>query len=170
MYRHADRLGEAVGFRPAASAGDAPGGLPSPSPLAHNRAMARSSSAAACRLLAAAALACPSGAAAQSLADEGRKIAEQHCSRCHVIDQDNPFGGIASTPSFQLLVTAFPDWKERFETFYGRRPHPSVVRFEGVAPITEDPPTTKTVDLKLSDVDAIVAYVVRLKEAAEQAD
>jgi hypothetical protein len=109
-------------------------------------------------------------AAAQSLADQGKAIAEQHCSRCHVIDPSKSFGGIGSTPSFQLLVKAFSDWKERFETFYGRRPHPSVVRFEGVTPITADPPTTKTVDLKLSDVEAIVAYAVSLKEAAEAAD
>lgn len=121
-------------------------------------------------LLAIAALSAGGVASAQSLVEEGKAIAEQHCSRCHVIDPDKPFGGIASTPSFQLLVTALPDWKERFETFYGRRPHPAVVRFEGVAPLSENPPATKTVDLKLSDVDAIVAYAVSLKQAADKAD
>ncbi len=109
-------------------------------------------------------------AAAQSLADEGRALAEEHCVRCHVIDPASPFSGIGSTPSFQLLVTAFPDWKERFETFYGRLPHPSVIRFEGVAPLTEDPPTFKPVELKLEDVDAIVAFAVSLNEQAGQAD
>jgi cytochrome c551/c552 len=148
------------------------GGLPTAPPLAHNRRMLwRHPGLAGFRPLAVAALAawaCPAGA--QSLADQGKAIAEQHCSRCHVIDPDRPFTGISSTPSFQLLVTAFPDWKERFETFYSRRPHPAVVRFESVAPISPDPPTTKTVDLKLADVDAIVAFAVSLKEAAEKAD
>lgn len=118
--------------------------------------------------MAAAFAACP--AAAQSLAEKGRALAAEHCVRCHVIDPDNPFTGIGSTPSFQLLVAAFSDWKERFETFYGRLPHPSVIRFEGVAPITEDPPTFKPVELKLEDIDAIVAFAVSLKEQAGQAD
>ena len=109
-------------------------------------------------------------AAAQSLAEKGKAIAEQHCVRCHVVDPDSPFSGIGSTPSFQLLVTAFPDWRERFETFYGRLPHPSVIRFEGVAAISEDPPTFTPVQLQLSDVDAIVAFAVSLNETAETAD
>jgi mono/diheme cytochrome c family protein len=107
---------------------------------------------------------------AQSLTATGKALAEEHCSRCHVVSADDPFSGIGSTPSFELLVTALPDWKERFETFHGRRPHPSVVRFEGVAPITADPPTSKTVDLKLSDIDAIVAYAASLKEATQKSD
>lgn len=115
-----------------------------------------------------AAAACPPPASAQSLVDEGKAIAEKHCSRCHVVDPDRPFTGIASTPSFHLLVTAFPDWKERFETFYTRRPHPSVIRFEGIAPITKEPPTTATVNLKLEDVDAIVAFATHLKEEADK--
>jgi hypothetical protein len=125
------------------------------------------------RLLFAAALLGSAGtgaAAAQSLAEQGKEIAEEHCSRCHVVDPANPFTGISSTPSFQLLVTALSDWKERFQTFYARRPHPAVIRMETIAPPTEDPPTTKTVELKLSDVDAIVAFAVSLKERAEQAD
>jgi hypothetical protein len=121
-------------------------------------------------LLVAALVASTCPAAAQSLVEQGKAIAEEHCVRCHVIDPDNPFTGISSTPSFQLLIKAFPDWKERFETFFSRRPHPAVVRFEGVAPISEEPPTVKTVDLKLSDVDAIVAFAASLKEAAEKAD
>lgn len=109
-------------------------------------------------------------ALAQSPEEIGKAIAEEHCSRCHVVDPQKPFTGISSTPSFQLLVAAFPDWEERFETFYVRRPHPAVVRFEGIAPVSEEPPAVRTVDLKLSDVDAIVAYAASLKEAAEQAD
>jgi mono/diheme cytochrome c family protein len=109
-------------------------------------------------------------AAAQSLVETGRRIAEMHCSRCHVVDPEKPFAGISSTPSFQLLVTALPDWKERFETFYARRPHPSVMRFEGSDPLTDNPPTTQPVYLKVADIDAIVAFAVSLNEAGGAAD
>ena len=30
----------------------------------------------------------------------GKQIAESHCSRCHIVDNKNSFGGIGSTPSF----------------------------------------------------------------------
>ena len=104
-----------------------------------------------------------SGAGAQSLADKGEKLAKLHCSRCHVVADGNAFSGIGSTPSFRLLVNALSDWRERFETFHTRRPHPAVIRFEGVAPLSEDPPTTRTVDLKLDDIPALVAYAALLK-------
>jgi len=104
-----------------------------------------------------------SGAGAQSLADRGEKLARTHCSRCHVVADGNGFSGIGSTPSFRLLVNALSDWRERFETFHARRPHPAVVRFEGVAPLSDDPPTTRTVDLKLDDIPALVAYAASLK-------
>ena len=101
---------------------------------------------------------------AQSEAERGRAIARQHCSRCHVVDEATPFTGIASTPSFKLLVTALSDWRERFSTFHTRLPHPSVIRFEGVAPESDQLPTSKTVDIRLEDIDAIVAFATWLKE------
>jgi hypothetical protein len=104
-----------------------------------------------------------SGAGAQSLTEKGEKLARQHCARCHVVADGNAFSGIGSTPSFRLLVNALSDWRERFETFHTRRPHPAVVRFEGVAPLSDDPPTTRTVDLKLDDIPALVAYAASLK-------
>ena len=104
------------------------------------------------------------GAAPQSLAEKGEKLARQHCSRCHVVADDMGFAGIGSTPSFRLLVNALSDWRERFETFHTRRPHPAVVRLEGIAPLSEDPPTTRTVDLKLDDIPALVAYAATLKK------
>jgi len=104
-----------------------------------------------------------SGAAAQSLAEKGEMLARQHCARCHVVADGNAFSGIGSTPSFRLLVNALSDWRERFETFHTRRPHPAIVRFEGVAPLSEDPPTTRTVDLTLDDIPALVAYAGSLK-------
>jgi hypothetical protein len=103
-------------------------------------------------------------AAEQALIDKGRDIAEQHCIRCHVVRDDSPFSGISSTPSFRLLVTALPNWLERFRTFYERRPHPAVVTFRGFTPLTDDQPPTRTVDLELADVDAIVAFAESLHE------
>ena len=104
-----------------------------------------------------------SGAGAQSLAEKGEKLAKLHCARCHVVADDNAFSGIGSTPSFRLLVNALSDWRERFETFYTRLPHPSVIRFEGVAPINNAPPTIRTVDLQLDDIASLVAYAASLK-------
>ena len=66
------------------------------------------------------------GAGAQSLAEKGEKLARLHCARCHVVADGNAFSGIGSTPSFRLLVNALDDWRERFETFHTRRPHPAV--------------------------------------------
>jgi mono/diheme cytochrome c family protein len=103
-------------------------------------------------------------ASAEDEVERGRLLAKQHCSRCHVVDDANPFSGIASTPSFKLLVTALADWRDRFETFHTRRPHPSVVRFEGIAPPGDGLPTMKTVDMKLEDIDAIVAFASWLKQ------
>ena len=103
-------------------------------------------------------------ASAESDVERGRAIAKQHCSRCHVVDEATPFTGIASTPSFKLLVTALSDWRERFSTFHTRLPHPSVIRFEGVAPPEGPLPASKTVDIRLEDIDAIVAFATWLKE------
>jgi hypothetical protein len=108
------------------------------------------------------------GAQAQTdLIEKGRLLAEEHCVRCHVVTDDNPFSGIASTPSFRLLVTALPDWLERFETFYARRPHPAIVRFDGVPPRTDNPPPVRTVDLRIEDIESLVAYAVSLRQHYE---
>ncbi len=47
--------------------------------------------------------------------EAGHKMSLEHCARCHVIGDFNPFGGIGSTPSFQLLAKR-SDWLERFQT------------------------------------------------------
>ncbi len=36
--------------------------------------------------------------------EAGRKMSLKHCARCHMIGDFSPFGGIGSTPSFQLLA------------------------------------------------------------------
>jgi cytochrome c len=115
-------------------------------------------------IIAAIAIGLTGTASAETDVERGRNVAKLHCSRCHVVDEANPFTGIASTPSFKLLVTALDDWRDRFKTFHTRLPHPSVVRFEGIAPPSDALPTTKTVELKIEDIDAIVAFVSWLKQ------
>ena len=109
--------------------------------------------------------AAPSAALAQD-ADKGRELAVEHCSRCHVVPDYNSHGGIGSTPSFRLLA-GLDDGIERFETFFDRRPHPSFVRVPGVEPPTDLPVALEPVELLEDDVDSIVAYARRLREAAQ---
>ena len=113
-------------------------------------------------------------AAAPSFAEEvpelvrhGRAVAERHCVRCHVIDDENRFSGISSTPSFPLLVNALDDWEERFSSFHTRLPHPSIVRFEG-EPVdeTRGQPTVP-VEIVYDDIAAIVAYVRTLAKGGD---
>ena len=77
-------------------------------------------------------LATVSAAAADGLA-EGRKLAQKHCAVCHVVGEFNKFGGICSTPSFQMLAS-MKDGKERFQSFFARRPHPSFIFLPDQAP------------------------------------
>ncbi|HMB76287.1 MAG TPA: cytochrome c [Kiloniellaceae bacterium] len=97
-------------------------------------------------------------------AQKGRELAVTHCSRCHVIPDHNAFGGIGSTPSFQLLAN-LDDGLERFETFFARRPHPSVVRLEGVTPPSEQAPTIVPVALEPDDIDDLAAYARSLRQS-----
>ena len=94
----------------------------------------------------------------------GRELAQQHCARCHVIGDFNKFGGIGSTPSFQLLVKAFPDYQARFETFFERRPHPAFVTIKGYARLQPHlPPNAQPVELPLAAVSQILAFAETLK-------
>ena len=70
------------------------------------------------------ALALPA-AAAQAAGDAaaGREIAIEHCARCHVIGDYNPYGGINSTPSFWIFARKPEVYTERLRTFDQRRPH-----------------------------------------------
>ncbi len=99
--------------------------------------------------------------------EDGRKLARQHCSRCHVVDE-NKFGGIGSTPSFRLLVTAFKDWRTRFKTFYARRPHPAFVSIEGKGRLREDlPPNAHPVTLPAKAIDDLMALAEHLSATAK---
>lgn len=106
-----------------------------------------------------------SPALAESPAERGKELAAAHCSRCHIVDESNRFTGISSTPSFRTLVTALSDWRDRFETFYARNPHPSVIRMEGIAPPTDWVETTVSVRLAPEDVEAITAYAQSIADA-----
>ncbi|MCA1240981.1 hypothetical protein LC092_00870 [Stappia stellulata] len=71
--------------------------------------------------------------------------------------------GISSTPSFMIMVKALSDWRDRFETFYARRPHPAHVRLDtDDARPPDQPATIKEVVLQAEDIDAIVAYAQSL--------
>jgi len=95
---------------------------------------------------------------------KGQKIAEKHCTRCHVVGSYNPGGGISSTPSFQLLVKRRPDYKERFATFYARRPHPAFLSIKGIGRIRPDlPPNAMPVELTQEDVLDVSAFIETLK-------
>ncbi len=88
----------------------------------------------------------------------GKKLAETHCSRCHVIDPEKPFSGIASTPSFKLMANELPDWEDRFSSFYARLPHQSVVRFKDDKPDALVENLIEPIILEPEDIDALVAY------------
>ncbi len=99
---------------------------------------------------------------AEGDAEAGRKIAETHCARCHVIGDFNPMGGIGSTPSFQLLAKR-DDRLERFGTFFDRRPHPVFVRVPGVARWTELPSHVTEFTVTPANIDDIIAFVETLR-------
>ena len=94
--------------------------------------------------------------------EKGRQIAIDHCSRCHVIPNHDPYGGIESTPSFRLRARR-DDYLERFQAFFERPPHPVVVRIAGVAPPTDDPAFVATFELQPEQVDDIIAFVEELR-------
>ena len=64
-------------------------------------------------------------AAAQGAGDaeEGRRVAEKWCARCHVVGTAKPYGGIDSTPTFFLMSEKLENYRQRVQTFKQRRPH-----------------------------------------------
>ena len=99
--------------------------------------------------------------------DRGREVAVTHCTRCHVVGDINPYGGIESTPSF-IGMKRLADWERRYAEFYILPPHPALVRIEEVsAERDEDRPAFVTeIVLTLDDVDAILAFVKTLPAPA----
>jgi hypothetical protein len=90
----------------------------------------------------------------------GQETSLKQCGRCHVVHESNRMKTIGSTPSFALMRT-FPDWQDRFETFYLLRPHPA---FTQVTDITEPfgehlPPPISPIEVTWAQIEAITAYV-----------
>ena len=104
------------------------------------------------------------GVAAGGAIEDGRKTAQAHCTRCHVVGDYNPNGGISSTPSFQLLVNALKDFEERFDTFYVRPPHPAVIVVKGIKKRDDLPYNAAPVKITLQDVKNVSAFAKTLKK------
>jgi len=99
-------------------------------------------------------------AASSDLIAEGRSIVAEHCTRCHVVPDINPKGGIESTPSFTAMKN-LADWRRRFEVFYTLPPHPALVTIEDVSDERDKsrPVFVQEIKLQLDDIDRILAYV-----------
>ncbi|RVU34087.1 cytochrome c [Hwanghaeella grinnelliae] len=105
----------------------------------------------------------PAGnAPASDLNAAGKRVAEEHCSRCHVVGEANRMGGIGSTPSFALL-RRMRDWEERYSSFFARNPHPSVITVNGLSEARTLPPNAVPITLTEQQVDALMIYVRNMK-------
>ena len=101
-------------------------------------------------------------AAAAGDQSKGKELARQHCARCHVVESSKKFSGIGSTPSFMILAK-MPDWRERFETFFARPPHPVFIRLPDVERLNDLPSAAAEIELEQEDVDHLTAYAESLK-------
>ena len=99
--------------------------------------------------------------------ERGREVAATHCTRCHVVGDINPSGGIESTPSF-IGMKRLADWERRYAEFYILPPHPALVRIEEVSAERDEerPAFVAEILLTLDDVDAILAFVKTLPAPA----
>ena len=75
----------------------------------------------------------------------------------------NKFGGIGSTPSFNLLL-GLQDGMERFESFYERRPHPVFVRVPDVPKWGDSPAYASEFTVTRQNLDDILAFVLTLEK------
>jgi mono/diheme cytochrome c family protein len=99
---------------------------------------------------------------AEGDAAAGRKLAIQHCARCHVVADHNPYGGIGSTPSFQWLAKR-ADYLERFTTFFERRPHPVYVRVPGTERLTDLPSFVAEFTVTAENIEDLIAFIETLE-------
>ena len=97
-------------------------------------------------------------------AEAGRRLAAEHCTRCHVVGDINPHGGIDSTPKFRSLAK-FDDYDARFLTFYTRRPHPMFVQIEGDTPLAPSAYGAAPFTITERQVNDLLAYIERLRAA-----
>ena len=105
----------------------------------------------------------PQTAGADMIA-EGRAIVAEHCTRCHVVPEINPKGGIESTPSFKGMKH-LADWRRRFEVFFTLPPHPALVTVVGISEERDKsrPAFVQEIKLSVDDLDRILAYVDTVK-------
>lgn len=101
---------------------------------------------------------------AQNKIEQGKLVSQTHCTRCHVVGDFNPHGGISSTPSFSVLVNHLDDWEGRFLSFHLRRPHPVIIHFRGDETDANNPPPNVPVILEYSDIEAITAFAKTLQK------
>jgi mono/diheme cytochrome c family protein len=96
----------------------------------------------------------------------GERVSMTRCGRCHVVNESNRMNAIGSTPSFGLMRN-FPDWQERFETFFLLRPHPAFTQVEDVTePFAAHLPSPiAPIEVTLQEIEAITAYVASIAPA-----
>ena len=75
------------------------------------------------------------------------------------MDRADKYAGIGNSPSFHAM-RSFEDWYTRFSAFYAVSPHKALISVEGSG-IEKDRDliTIAPIDLKMSDVNDIVAFV-----------
>lgn len=95
--------------------------------------------------------------------ENGRRIAELHCQRCHVVSPQNRYAGINSTPSFMILAS-LKDWEERFLSFFERPPHPVLVRVPGVPRKSSGQTAIAEFEVSPAGVEDLRAYAASLRE------
>ena len=100
-------------------------------------------------------------------AERGRQLASKDCTRCHVVGDINPRGGIESTPSF-IGMKRLADWQRRYAEFYILPPHPALVRIKDVSAERDDsrPAFVQEIVLSLEDVESILAFARTLPDPA----
>ncbi len=96
----------------------------------------------------------------------GARLSQLHCGRCHTVDEKTRMSNIGSTPSFGLL-RSFPDWQERFLSFYALRPHPAFTLVKDVTPPFDParPPPIVPIEVTLEEIEAIAAFVSAIEPA-----
>lgn len=120
------------------------------------------------RLAAALAVGLAAGALPAQAGDvaQGRELARQHCTRCHIVAGMNTVS-IGSTPSFRTIVNSTSDSVDRFRTFYALRPHPAFIRIKGLPPLNDIPSPIAPIHLTFEDVGHIADFAATLKNKEE---
>ena len=95
---------------------------------------------------------------------KGREIVRQHCTRCHVVPNMNPYGGIGSTLSFAAMKW-LDDWEQRFDVFYTLPTHLALVNIDGISEVRSKflLVLVSEIELQLEEINAILAFARTLK-------